>query len=309
MKIFLVAPKSISRVNTTENPLRYDFAVWNFYIPLMSLGHEVKFIDTSLYGEKYLKTKILEHSPDLLFCIMTGDPSVCPEEPWKTILEETERGEILTFNWFCDDTWRFKNFSSEKCKFFNICSTTEPYMIEEYKRIGYKNIIYANWHANADLYSGIQTNRELNYSFIGGLTEDRKKFLESLKKNDIPCNHPKNVGFEDLIWHYSKSVGGINFSKNSNNNIPQMKARIFEIPACGGLLITEYNKSLENVYVIDKEIITFSNTDELVMKTKYLLKNPELMNKIALKGKERFLKDHQSSVRLEKTLKEIFSFV
>ena len=303
MKIFLVAPKSISRHRHTDSVMRYDYAVWNFWVPLMSLGHDVTFIDTSQFGEEHLKKEIEAKKPDLLFCIMTGDPSVCPQEPWNTIREETQKGRLTTFNWFCDDTWRFDDFSSKVCHDFHVCSTPERHMVGEFNRVGYNNIFCANWHANADLYSGINMDRQMLYTFCGGAHADRARFLEALRDNNVPVNHPRGIGFEDMVWNYSRSYGGLNFTKNKGKT--QMKARIFEATACGTMLLTEHADGIEEYYQPNREIITFESRAELVSKAKFLLENPNVGQKIAIAGYKRFLKDHQSRVRLAKALDNI----
>ena len=86
MKIIIVAPKII-RTPT----FRLDYAFWNFYLPLLSLGHETYFFDSSIFGDEHLKVWIENVKPDLLFCVMTGNNLVCPNEPWETITEETEK--------------------------------------------------------------------------------------------------------------------------------------------------------------------------------------------------------------------------
>tara|TARA_R110000824_G_scaffold83327_8_gene208546 strand:- start:209 stop:1132 length:924 start_codon:yes stop_codon:yes gene_type:complete len=307
MKIFLVAPKSISRHRHTNNVMRYDYAVWNFFVPLMSLGHHVTFIDTTQVGEDFLKQQIESKKPDLLFCIMTGDPSVCPQEPWNTIKEETQKGRLTTFNWFCDDTWRFDDFSSKVCHDFHACSTPERHMVAEFNRVGHDRVFCANWHANADLYSGVNMPRQMAYTFCGGAHADRARLLENLRENDVPVIHPKDIGFEDMVWNYSRSYGGLNFTKNKGKT--QMKARIFEVTACSTMLLTEYADGIEEYYVPDREIITFKSGAELVGKAKFLIKNPKVGEKIATAGYKRFLKNHQSKVRLSKTLESIKAII
>ena len=54
-----------------------------------------------------------------------------------------------------------------------------------------------------------------------------------------------------------------------------------------------------------REIITFESRAELVSKAKFLLENPNVGQKIAIAGYKRFLKDHQSRVRLAKALDNI----
>ena len=252
-----------------------------------------------------LRSLIKEKKPDLLFCITAGDSNYTPFEPWKTIRNETQKGNIKTFNWFCDDSWRFESFSSQVCNFFHICSTPEPSKVESYHSIGYKNIFYANWHANSDFYSHLNIPRKNEIAFLGAPRGDRKLFLEALKENNIPIKHPQFASFEDLVETYSRSLIGINFSRNPANRTPQMKARLFEIPAAGGMLLTEHSKDIEKVFVPDKEIITFKTEEEMLLKAKHLLANPKLATKIAANGFKKFMREHESKVRLAQVIEKI----
>ena len=127
-----------------------------------------------------------------------------------------------------------------------------------------------------------------------------------------------------MLYSYSRSKIGLNFSKNLNaadkqlqllrapgaftrRDKAQMKARMFEVPASKTLLLTEYTENLEDFFEIDKEIICFDNPSELLAKSKYLLEHPNIMNKITEQGHQRFLKEHESHVRLKKVLQEIKS--
>jgi len=301
MKITLVAPKSIS-----EGEYRFDYGYWNFYLPLLSMGHDVHFFDTTKLGNKDLKVHIDNFKPELLFCIMTDSPYYCPDEPWETIEEETNKGNIKTFNWFCDDSWRFNNFSSKACHVFNYCSTPEKRFVDKYKEIGYSNIQYASWHANSELYSTLESespHRAL--SFVGAIRGDRKDAINLLESKGQQVYVPKDTSFEGMLWTYSTSFATLNFSKNSVNTGTQMKARMFEVPATGSLLITEYTKDLENCYDIGREIVTFSTEDQLLSITEDMKYDKEKYEKIAKRGYKRFLKDHDSKVRLAQVLENI----
>ena len=306
MKIFLVAPKSISGHKQTDSNFRFDYAFWNFYFPLISLGHEVTFFDTSVLGDVELKKQIESRKPDLLFCIMTGDSNYAPQEPWNTIELETQKGRLKTFNWFCDDSWRFESFSSKVCHLFHACSTPEARFVDKYKNIGYENIIDATWHANLDFYDAIPTVKRIRTSFVGAPSADRSTFLSALENAGIPILRPKNVGFEDLAYAYASSLIGLNFSKNAANMKPQMKGRMFEIVASRSLLVTEYVPGIEEYFVPDREIVCFKNDVEMVEKVKFLLKNDTIANKIAKNGYDRFCQDHRSRVRLRRTLDSIY---
>tara|TARA_R110000765_G_scaffold153285_3_gene256159 strand:+ start:37 stop:945 length:909 start_codon:yes stop_codon:yes gene_type:complete len=301
MKITLVAPKSIS-----EGEYRFDYGYWNFYLPLLSMGHDVHFFDTTKLGNKDLKVHIDNFKPELLFCIMTDSPHYCPDEPWETIEEETNKGNIKTFNWFCDDSWRFNNFSSKACHVFNYCSTPEKRFVDKYKEIGYSNIQYASWHANSELYSTLESESpQRALSFVGAIRGDRKDAISLLESKGQQVYVPKDTSFEGMLWTYSTSFATLNFSKNSVNTGTQMKARMFEVPATGSLLITEYTKDLENCYDIGKEIVTFSTEDQLLSITEDMKYDKEKYEKIAKRGYKRFLKDHDSKVRLAQVLENI----
>ena len=100
---------------------------------------------------------------------------------------------------------------------------------------------------------------------------------------------------------------GINLSTNDNDpqRKTQMKQRMFEIPAGAGLLLTEHHEAIQNFFEIDKEIVTFRTIDEFKKKCEFLLKNPTVVKKIAENGYKRFMREHDSKVRLKEVLKEI----
>ncbi len=67
----------------------------------------------------------------------------------------------------------------------------------------------------------------------------------------------------------------------------QIKGRNFEVPGCGGLLLTESVANLETYYDPKKEIVCFSDTLDLIDKVKYYLRREEEAGEIARAGYER----------------------
>jgi spore maturation protein CgeB len=191
------------------------------------------------------------------------------------------------------------------CHYFNVCSTPEFSYLEKYKNNGYNNIIEANWHCNSNFYSpNFFKNRKNTISFIGGVTPNRKAFFNSIKEK---ISIFSKISQEEMYSYHCDTKIGINLSTNDNdpNKKTQMKQRIFEVTAGGGMLMTEYHRGIENYYKIDKEIITFSSIDEFNKKIKFLLKNPKIIESIAFNGHNRFLSQHESKLRLSETLKRI----
>ncbi len=77
--------------------------------------------------------------------------------------------------------------------------------------------------------------------------------------------------------------------------------RLFEATGCGAMLITDEKKNLGEIFKVGKEIITYSDVDDLIEKLKYYLKNDKEREKIAKAGQRRTLKDHV----YEKRMKEL----
>ena len=286
-----------------------DSSQWYVREPLESLGHEVVFYDT-VAGDPAGNTydQIIEtFKPELVFCMLTGDKAIAPYEPWNALMKETQSGRTKTFNWFCDDTWRFDTFSKIACRAFTVCSTPERDHIEKYKNEGYDNIIVGNWHASAKCFTPSDWDtRKYALSFIGAPTPSRSQFFND---SMIPVEFLTGLSQEQLFEAHSNSQVGINLSVNDNDpdGKTQMKQRIFEVPASAGTLLTQYHPGIEEYYDIGTEILTFKTPEEFAEQAIALMTNEKMLKEVAAAGHRRFLKDHDSKVRLEKVLQEIMA--
>jgi len=300
MKILLVLNKTLGR----EGKQELDTGLYYVYEPLVALGHEVYFYDTVAPRESNFNLVSSGFKPDLVFCCMTGNPYITPFEPWENLLRLTRQEGVTTFNWFCDDTWRFDDFSSKACWYFDYCSTPEPTHISKYRNIGYNNVVVGNWHVNGDYYP--PTEKDIDLSFVGGMTPSRQEFFA---KSKIPITRAGGLDIEQLFNFYCRSKIGINLSVNANDpeKKTQMKLRVFELAAANCTVLTEYHPGIEEFFDIEKEIVVFKGVEEFEKKVAYLQANPETAKKIAAKGHSRFLKDHESKIRLKKLLESITS--
>ncbi|MDR3642611.1 MAG: glycosyltransferase [Candidatus Doudnabacteria bacterium] len=82
----------------------------------------------------------------------------------------------------------------------------------------------------------------------------------------------------------------------------QIKGRTFEIPACGGFLLSGDADDIGNYYVDGKEAVIFKNEAELFEKCRYYLSHDAERQAIARAGHERTLRDNT----YEKRFTEIF---
>ena len=174
--------------------------------------------------------------------------------------------------------------------------------MSKFKEEGYDNILLGGWHANKDYYPDAE--KDIEISFVGGMNQIRRDFFSAL---DDAVTIGQNLSIEDLFDFYSRSKIGVNLSLNSNDpeGKTQMKQRVFELAAAKCTVLTEYHSGVESFFEVDKEIVTFSSPQEFTEKANYLLANPKKASKIAERGHARFLKDHESKVRLKFILEEI----
>ena len=301
MKILLVSNKTYRG--------HLDGSWWYLYLPLKQMGHEVYFYDTVTPLEVDFESVVDKFKPDLIFCCLTGDWAIAPHEPWEALMKETLSGRTNTFNWFCDDTWRYDSFSKLAVRHFNVCSTPEPKFIERYKQDGYTNIILGAWHTNIDLYPALKyEEKDILISFMGAMNELRKSFFD--KHEEFSIEMFSGVSQEKMLEIFTKTKIGINLSVNENDPLKktQMKQRMFEVPAGLGLLFTENHDSLEMFFKPNEEIITFENDLDFKEKLKFLLSKPAVVKQIATAGHKRFLKQHESKIRLASVLEQIGEF-
>ncbi len=92
------------------------------------------------------------------------------------------------------------------------------------------------------------------------------------------------------IWRKARSY--LQLGATKAQPILQIKGRNFEIPGCGGFLITEYVQGLDEYFQPDKEIVCYNSKDELVEKVKYYLQHESSRKLIALNGLKATLDKH-----------------
>jgi spore maturation protein CgeB len=86
---------------------------------------------------------------------------------------------------------------------------------------------------------------------------------------------------------------------------PQLKARNFEIAACGPLLVTEHVDQLGAYYRVGDEAVEFNGPRDLVAVLRRYLADDEERERIARAGLERTLRDHTYEHRLQTIFEHI----
>lgn len=349
-----------------------SFEHWTFFETFRNMGIDIIYFDFMMLMEKYGREKmnrlLLEtvnaEKPDLLFSILFRD-----EFKQETIRKISRDQNTCTVNWFCDDHWRFENYSQKWAPCFNWVITTAQSALPKYERIGFRNVIKSQWACNHFIYKKLDLPLKYDVTFVGQPHGNRPQIIQALRKAGINIQvwgqgwengrlsqdnmihvfnqsrinlnlnnsstyngnlfenfknksiysikqHMEKTPYGEMIYssmrkffHHIREdayVDGIPIV-NLNNaiNVEQIKGRNFEVPGCGGFILSGPAENLGEYYQSSKEIIFYESVQNLIDQVKYYLLHEEERTLIAQNGYKRTIKDHTYSHRFQ----EIFTRV
>ncbi len=108
---------------------------------------------------------------------------------------------------------------------------------------------------------------------------------------------PELAYYYDLNYFYN--VSKINFNITSTQMRNAVNQRVFDVPASGGFLLTDYKNQLEALMKVGEEVVCYRDSEEIPELIKFYLKHDTLREKIARQGRKRVLKEHTYVHRLE----------
>lgn len=240
-----------------------------------------------------------------------------------------------TYCWFGDDQWRFDTFTARHAPHFTHVSTTDPWSVAKYRRLGIEPIL-TQWAGQpfSDERGALADERAFAYdvSFVGARTKFRAWFVQRLTGLGVPVacfgagwpnGRVDNVAMERIFrtsrinLNISNSVShDVRFVLSSPGNLlhyvrspkrlEQMKARNFEIPLAGGFQLTNYVPCLERYLAIGDETALYATPEECAGQIGYYLAESDERRQIAARGHARVLNEHTYRHRLEKILEVIW---
>jgi spore maturation protein CgeB len=299
------APKDSKVLVLTVGCINYDHDI-NHFEPIQRLFPRT--IRYNYYqrfqelGRRAMNQELLnlakEEEPHYIFYITYQNQVML-----QTLEQLRAQGTVL-IGWFSDDQWRFDSFSENLAKYSDFPVTTCRKAYEKYRNLGFAPI-FCQWGSNPRYYKRLEEARKLyDVTFVGGRHGGRPDFVDTLRKEGIQVRTfgrgwNERISFEDMISLFSKSKINLNFSSSSvDPNLKQIKGRVFEIPMCGGFLLTEYAEGLEEWFRIDAEIACFTEVEEAVEKIRHYLSHEEERRQVAESGYRRAIECHSWDLRL-----------
>lgn len=215
-----------------------------------------------------------ESGADMVFTVL-GNPEL--DFLGKHIQSLTDSG-ILTLNWNCDDQWRLPQ-TAVWAEYYSHMVTTDPKALAHFQKIGFeKKAILSQWACNPFDYSPSSVVKDIDVSFFGQPYGNRPAMIKALNDSGINVvvhgagwRDGKEVDFGQMIDILRRSKIVLNFSRATQGDRRQIKARFFEIPACGSFMLTEYADGMDDYLQRNRHFDTFESEKELVEKVRHWL--------------------------------------
>jgi len=338
----------------------YSFEHYNFFDSLNRMGHDILYFDLGKLqdtsSKARLNRRLLEivraERPHLMFTVLFR------EELDKSVVTKISRDtSTRTVAWFCDDHWRFENYTRHWATCFGWSVTTARSAVPKYRAIGYNNVIHSQWACNQFQYQRADIRLQYDVTFVGQPHGERRRWIDALRLAGIDVQawgsgwESGRLTHQRMIEVFNASRINLNLSKASStgmepaagfahrlasritNVVPsavkgtfkksnrssrlesgttglvrlsdQIKGRNFEVPGCGGFMLTGRAEDLESYYEEGREVACFETISELIDKIRYYLSHEDERTDIAEAGYRRTLYEHTYVHRLTDIFREL----
>ncbi len=262
-----------------------------------------------------LLTAVRETKPDLVFILRGAD--FFPE----TLLKIKKEYNTKLICWWLEGPKVIEK-SIEKALCYDFYFINSRYSVDEHKKQGIKKCYYLPFGADMKFYRKIMSAEyQCDVGFVGAWDQNRQNLLHGLTNFDNACiwgpkwrkknNKDKKmlriikgdgIYNDEVVKFYNTTKINININAWYKYIASGVSLRIFDIPACGGFLLTDFVEELLDMFKIPDEMEAFTTQDEFIDKIKYYIKNDSAREKIAENGYKRVITDHTYEIRMKQLL-------
>jgi spore maturation protein CgeB len=314
-----------------ERGLSYEY--YNLYLSLKKIW-DVHFFD--FYNLLLDKGKE-EMNRQLLALIKREQPDLTifplfQEEFIPEVIEELKQ-YTTTLCYFFDDMWRIE-YAKRWAPRFNYVTTSSTHCLRRYREWDYDHAIFSLFGYNHFIYTKKDLQKLYDVSFVGGFHGHRNWIIRQLRKAGINVSvwgmgWPKGRLTQEamidvfnqskialtlsncLSWDVRYLLGSPRWAlcdlRRCKKTREQIKGRHFEVNGCGTFQISYYVEDLERCFDIGREIVIYSDIEDLVEKIRYYLKHEDEREAIAAAGYRRAIAEHTYMARFTQIANSIFS--
>lgn len=315
---------------------------WYVVRAFRKMGHSVKWVSCfspfkaffqrrellslwSKYFNSLLRKEAVKFNPDVLF-VFKG-LYITPY----TIQMIKKRTGTFAIHWMNDETenHNFQRYSKKNAHAFDFVFTTAEKYVERYRKMGVK-AEYLPFACDPTIHRKVvltknETSRlASDLCFIGTYRKEREQLLLQLVSAKPHLNlkiwggrwfffrvdrrlrsyiQGSPIVGSEMVKAYNASKIVLNLHKKWDRE-DGMKAnmRVFETTGCKSFLLTDKAVGMEDLYDLNKELVTYTSVTDLCDLIDYYLSAPEEREEIARRGQERAYKDHTYDHRAKRIL-------
>ncbi len=158
----------------------------------------------------------------------------------------------------------------------------------------------------ADLYLSTKVTEQERLRLLAVLSEHFSVDLYTgSDTSGLPKIHNKGLArtYHDMpkIFRLSK----INLNMTAKSIKTALPLRIWDILACGGFLLTNFQSEIPDYFEIGTDLETYSSEAELLEKCEYYLNHEEARKQIAQNGHNKMMQFHRLEMRVEELIRNI----
>jgi spore maturation protein CgeB len=239
----------------------------------------------------------------------------------------------LVINWFGDSllTPGIAKFVERNSDVYDFFFVIDDMQVLEYVKVRARHVATLPFacdpafHCPPSMGQGERGLYGSPVAFVGTVIPSRERVLEAVREFGLkmwgpPRNpwgtwNPRTSGLstcwqgrsaygEEAVKIYAASdvVLDIHFSFGGPLPICNVTARLFEVPASGGFLLTNACDQLRQLYSVGTEMVCYRSLEELRRLLAHYLARPEERQAIAMRAQARARSEHTFERRLEKML-------
>jgi len=221
-----------------------------------------------------------------------------------------KEGSIVV-GWMGDDTYSFEPYSKWWIPHLDYFQTHDIEAVPKYEALGARVILTMACEGVPIERDWSNIEERYDVSFVGAKTKPgREQYINELRNRGIPVQvfgreWGRYVPFEEMMDIFITSKINLNFSRATDSERKGPKGRTALICLAGGFLLTEYAPVIEKYFEIDKEVVCFNDTEEMIEKIHYYLNHEEERQAIAQAGWRRATGEYTPFLILSRVFDEI----
>lgn len=177
------------------------------------------------------------------------------------------------------------------------------FLIDEIKREQAAELVTENEFNHYAGYVMCEAIRQYRANILENVVAENFHVFGDLCWNEYSINGTihgpvDNTTAVPFIFHHSL----LNLNISSQQLATTVNLRVFEVPAAGGFLLTDWKDELGELFDFDSELVVYKSIDEMNDLIAFYQQNPSKREHIINKARQRVLKEHLVIHRIRKMI-------